>query len=159
MEQCTCYVCLVGTSIYMLKIMLGGVFVTVYSISVRTRYFSDVCNLYAQHMQHFCKFLNDFILSNVSFFYHSELIIFIIKFIELIICYFYHIYTCIIIIFIYFLVHLGTYLAYTGLDEKAVELLLTHIHDFLKYMTKNMSSLFNLGDYVVASPEYQRKAL
>jgi len=56
-------------------------------------------------------------------------------------------------------VKLGATLAYTPLDEKSVQMLLTHIHDFLRYMQKNSSTLFNLNDYSVAPPEYHRKAI
>lgn len=56
-------------------------------------------------------------------------------------------------------VKLGGMLAYTPLDERSLQLLLTQIHDFLRYMHKNSSTLFNLNDYAIAPPEYHRKAI
>uniref|UniRef100_A0A8D8FL77 Mortality factor 4-like protein 1 n=2 Tax=Culex pipiens TaxID=7175 RepID=A0A8D8FL77_CULPI len=56
-------------------------------------------------------------------------------------------------------VRLGSMLAFTALDEKAVQSLIGHIQDFLKYLVKNSSTLFNMQQFVNASPEYHRKAL
>ncbi|XP_072937990.1 mortality factor 4-like protein 1 [Epargyreus clarus] len=52
---------------------------------------------------------------------------------------------------------MGPMLAYTSLDEKSLQFLLSHMHEFLKYMVTNRSTLFNLQDYGNATPEYHRK--
>ncbi|XP_007564030.1 mortality factor 4-like protein 1 [Poecilia latipinna] len=56
-------------------------------------------------------------------------------------------------------VRIGAMLAYTLLDEKSLALLLSYLQDFLKYLVKNSASLFSVGDYEVAPPEYHRKAV
>ena len=56
-------------------------------------------------------------------------------------------------------VRIGAMLAYTPLDEKSLALLLGYLHDFLKYLAKNATSLFTASDYKVASAEYHRRAL
>lgn len=55
-------------------------------------------------------------------------------------------------------VKLGSMLAFTALDEKSIQILLVHLQDFLKYLVKNSSTLFNMQHFVNASPEYHRKA-
>ncbi len=56
-------------------------------------------------------------------------------------------------------VKFGPMVAHTPLDEKSVQLLLSHIHDMLTYMRDNASELFQIKDYGTASPEYHRRAL
>lgn len=56
-------------------------------------------------------------------------------------------------------VKLGPMLAFTSLDEKSIQSSLGHVQDFLKYLVKNSSTLFNMQHYVNTSPEYHRKAL
>jgi mortality factor 4-like protein 1 len=55
-------------------------------------------------------------------------------------------------------VKLGQMLVYTALDDKSVQLLLTHLHDFLKFLVRN-PSYFNSNNYSVAPPEYHRKTV
>ncbi|KZC13430.1 Mortality factor 4-like protein 1 [Dufourea novaeangliae] len=55
-------------------------------------------------------------------------------------------------------VRLGGMLSYTTLDERSIQLLLSHFHDFLQYLQKNNAELFNLQqDYADSPPDYHRK--
>ncbi|KAF2364026.1 MRG domain, partial [Trinorchestia longiramus] len=55
-------------------------------------------------------------------------------------------------------VKMGEMLAYTQLDEKSIVMLNFHLHDFLRYLVKNMSNYYSVQDYGIAPAEYQRKA-
>jgi len=55
-------------------------------------------------------------------------------------------------------VKLGSNLVFTTLDEKSIQLILTHIHDFLKFLSKN-TQYFSHSDYVVTTPDYHRKVV
>lgn len=55
-------------------------------------------------------------------------------------------------------IKLGSMLAFTALDEKTLQLLLVHIHDFLKYLVKNASTFFSIQQFVNCPADYHRKA-
>lgn len=56
-------------------------------------------------------------------------------------------------------VRLGSMLSFTTLDEKSVQIIVSQIQDFLKYLVKNSTTLFPITNFVNVTPEYHRKAL
>lgn len=57
-----------------------------------------------------------------------------------------------------FFVKLGSLLCYTHLSEKNMSLLLVQMQLFIKYVQDNSSILFDLNEYELPSPEYNKKA-
>lgn len=55
-------------------------------------------------------------------------------------------------------VQLGAKLGFTRLDDKGMQTLLIHIHDFLRFVAKNSSNYFNMSNFINVSPEYHRHA-
>ncbi|XP_044539485.1 mortality factor 4-like protein 2, partial [Gracilinanus agilis] len=52
-------------------------------------------------------------------------------------------------------VQLGSALTYSGLDEHSLDVLLSHLQDFLEYLAAKPALLFTPADYQLASAEYQ----
>ncbi|XP_065836255.1 mortality factor 4-like protein 1 [Oscarella lobularis] len=55
-------------------------------------------------------------------------------------------------------VKLGSFLAYTTMDEESIRHLLEHIEDLLRYLQDNADDIFK-KEYQVAPPDYFRKAI
>lgn len=53
-------------------------------------------------------------------------------------------------------VKLGSMLGFSALDEKSMQLLLVHLHDFLKFLVKNSATFFSMSSFVNVTPEYHR---
>ncbi|EDW15160.1 nuA4 complex subunit EAF3 homolog isoform X1 [Drosophila mojavensis] len=55
-------------------------------------------------------------------------------------------------------VRLGSMLSYSALDQPAMQTLLAHLHDFLKFLVKNSAMYFNMSNFINVDPEYVRNA-
>lgn len=53
-------------------------------------------------------------------------------------------------------VKLGSVLAFTTLDDKSIQVLIGHLTDFLKYLSKNITTLFSTSLFVNSTSDYQR---
>ncbi|KAH8399114.1 hypothetical protein KR215_002424, partial [Drosophila sulfurigaster] len=55
-------------------------------------------------------------------------------------------------------VRLGSMLSYSALDQPAMQTLLSHLHDFLKFLVKNSAMYFSMSNFINVDPEYVRNA-
>ncbi|EDV92600.1 GH18746 [Drosophila grimshawi] len=55
-------------------------------------------------------------------------------------------------------VRLGSMLSYSALDQPAMQTLLVHLHDFLKFLVKNSAVYFTMANFINVDPEYVRNA-
>lgn len=55
-------------------------------------------------------------------------------------------------------VRLGSMLSYSALDQSAMQTLLAHLHDFLKFLVKNSAMYFSMTNFINVDPEYVRNA-
>ncbi|XP_017067784.1 nuA4 complex subunit EAF3 homolog [Drosophila eugracilis] len=55
-------------------------------------------------------------------------------------------------------VRLGSMLSYSALDQQAMQNLLVHLQDFLKFLVKNSAMFFSMSNFINVDPEYVRNA-
>jgi len=55
-------------------------------------------------------------------------------------------------------VRLGSMLSYSALDQSSMQMLLVHLHDFLKFLLKNSAMYFSMTNFINVDPEYVRNA-
>ncbi|SPP83924.1 nuA4 complex subunit EAF3 homolog [Drosophila guanche] len=55
-------------------------------------------------------------------------------------------------------VRLGSMLTYSALDQQAMQNLIVHLQDFLKFLVKNSALYFSMNNFVNVDPEYVRNA-
>ncbi|XP_022209878.2 nuA4 complex subunit EAF3 homolog [Drosophila obscura] len=55
-------------------------------------------------------------------------------------------------------VRLGSMLTYSALDQQAMQNLIVHLQDFLKFLVKNSAVYFSMTNFVNVDPEYVRNA-
>ncbi|XP_017140700.1 nuA4 complex subunit EAF3 homolog [Drosophila miranda] len=55
-------------------------------------------------------------------------------------------------------VRLGSMLTYSALDQQAMQNLIVHLQDFLKFLVKNSAVYFSMNNFVNVDPEYMRNA-
>ncbi|XP_017845225.1 nuA4 complex subunit EAF3 homolog isoform X2 [Drosophila busckii] len=55
-------------------------------------------------------------------------------------------------------VRMGSMLSYSSLDQPAMQALLVHLHDFLKFLVKNSAMYFSMNNFINVDPEYVRNA-
>ncbi|XP_068153910.1 nuA4 complex subunit EAF3 homolog [Drosophila tropicalis] len=55
-------------------------------------------------------------------------------------------------------VRLGSMLSYSALDQQAMQNLLQHLQDFLKFLVKNSAIYFSMNNFINVDPEYVRNS-